>query len=90
MNELIGSLLTFEMATNKNSKKKSVALKANIEYANDKVEEDTHDSLIKSITLLSKRFGKSMRRLNWKSRNNVTTNIKDNIPLNPKGFNSQC
>lgn len=56
----------------------------------EKVEKDTDDNLTEYIVLLEKNIGKVMRRLDKRSRNNVTINVKDNLPPNVKGFNPQC
>ncbi|XP_050909633.1 eukaryotic translation initiation factor 4 gamma-like [Lathyrus oleraceus] len=65
VDELIGSLLTFEMDINDKIeiRNKGVAFKADVENYDEWEEEDTNDNLSKSIALLEKRFGKVMRRL---------------------------
>lgn len=88
MDELIGSLLTFKMAINDKLKKinKGVTFKVNIENDYERVEEDTYDNIYEFIALLAKGFGKVMRRLDRRSRNNVTTSVRDNLPPNFKGL----
>lgn len=88
MGERTGSLLTFEMDINGKSEKitKSVSFKADIKNDDEEVEEDTNDNLFEYIKLLAKRFGKVMRILDRRSRNNFTTNVKYNLPPNSKGF----
>lgn len=80
VDEMIESLLTFEMVIdNKLEKKsKSVVLKEDVE------ESDVHAHLTESIVLIAKSFSKVMRRLNRISRNNVTTNVKYNMYHNSK------
>lgn len=89
--EIIGFLLTFEMATNDKYEKrnKSVASKADVEDDEEQVEEDIDVNLIKCISLLEKIFGKVMRILGRISRNNDTNSVKDNLPHNAKCFNSR-
>lgn len=68
-------------------KNKNVAFKDDVEEDEDHVEGDTNDNLIESIALIEKVFGKIMRRLDKRSMNNVTNNVRDNLSQNSKGFN---
>lgn len=61
------------------NKSKGVALKVDVENEKEQVEEDIDNYLSNSINLLSKRFGKVMRRLNKRSKNNAMTNVKDKL-----------
>ena len=65
MDELIGSLLTFEMTINDKLEKrnKGVAFKVDIENDDEHVKEDTNDNLYESIAPLAKKISKVMRRL---------------------------
>lgn len=62
MDELICSLLTFEMSINDKYEKrnKGIAFKSHIENDEDRSEEDTNDYLSNSIALLAKKFRKVM------------------------------
>lgn len=90
VDDLIGSLLTFEMPINdkfEEKKSKFVVFKVDTEDCDDQVERDVDENLTKSIVMLAKGFSKFMGRLSRRSRNNVYTNIKDNQQQNSKGVN---
>lgn len=91
MDGIIGSLLTFEMDIKYKVEKKSkgVAFKADVEEDKKKEIKGIDWNLSSSIALLEKGFGKVMRRLDKRSRNNVVTNVKGKVPENSRGFNSQ-
>lgn len=91
VDELIDSILTFEMKINEKHEKnnKSVSFKFDVEEDENHVEEDIDDNLTKSITLLAKIFGKVLSRLDKRSRNNVMNNVKYILPQNSKCFNLQ-
>lgn len=67
-----------------------MALKVDVEDDEEYVEEDVNDKLIEYIALLAKIFGQVMIRFDRRSKNNVITNVKGNLPLNTKGFNPYC
>lgn len=68
VNELIGSLLKFNMAIDDKSEEKSkgVAFKVDIEDYDDQVNRDANENVTESIFMLAKSFSKVMRRLDKK------------------------
>ena len=91
VDEHIGSLLNVEMVVNKKieKKRKGIAFKADVEDDKEQDIKDIDDNMFKFIPLLAKTFGKVMRRLNRRYRNNVMTNVKDKVPNKRRGFNFQ-
>lgn len=77
---MIGCLLNFETTINDKYEKKikSVVFKADVEEDDDQLEGNADENLIKSITLLAKKFGKVMRRFDKRSRSDVPNNVKEN------------
>lgn len=68
VNELIGSLLKFELAIDEKSEEKSkgVAFKVDIEDCDDQVDCEANENVTESIFMLAKSFSKVMRRLDKK------------------------
>lgn len=69
-------------------KSKGVAFKADVEDDKEQDIKDIDDNMFKFISLLAKTFGKRMRRLNRRYRNNVMTNVKDKVSEKSRSFNS--
>lgn len=80
VDELVRSLLTFEMSIDDlfEEKIEGVTFKVDTEDYDNQVECDANKNMNDSIVMYSKSFIKFMRRLDKRSRNNVSTNIKDN------------
>src|SRR4051812_31849231 len=75
--ELIGSLQTFEMGINEQSEKKNKSI-AFVSNSSEEVKESREENVSESIAMLGKQFNKIMRRMHQKSRPNVK-NISSNI-----------
>src|ERR1044072_3257583 len=92
VDELIGSLQTFEMAINEKSekKKKSIAFMSNTEDEEDQNEKDIGESILVAIACLGMKLKKALERLDKISRPNVL-DIPNDICKN-SGFqhNSKC
>lgn len=67
-------------------KKQNMSFKANIKDGDEQVEEDTDVNLIEYITLLIERLDKVVRRLDMRSKNDVTLKLKNKLPSNTKSF----
>lgn len=65
---------------------RSVVFKDDVEDDNKQVEHDIDKSLSESIAFIAKGFRKFMRILDKSSIINVTTTVKDNMPLSDKGL----
>ena len=81
LEELMGSLLTFEIEINEDSKekKKIVELRAESELPIDE-----RNELLESIALLSKNFEKAIKRLNARSKGILQTRKETRIKnVNP-------
>ncbi|XP_057445983.1 uncharacterized protein LOC130738093 [Lotus japonicus] len=78
VDELIGSLQTFEMSLNERSdkKNKSIAFVSNAED-DDASEKESDENLSEAITLLGRKFNKVMRRFERKTRPNVPDKRSD-------------
>lgn len=78
VDELIGSLLTFEMVikVKYDKQSKSVAFKVDVADGDDQLEGDADETLIELIALIAKKFRKLMRILDRRSRNNVIISVK--------------
>jgi len=95
LDELMGSLRTFEMNLDENNeekKEKSIAFQAEVDY-------DDEEDLAQSITKLSKKFNKVMKKVNRKnenSRNGNSSNFQknksaaNNTELKTKNRGIQC
>ncbi|XP_024028691.1 uncharacterized protein LOC112093781 [Morus notabilis] len=95
LDELMGSLRTFEMNLDENKegkKEKSITLQAKVDY-------DDEEDLAQSITKLSKKFNKVMKKVNRKnenSRNGNSSNFQknkaaaNNIEMKTKNRGIQC
>ncbi|XP_058771038.1 uncharacterized protein LOC131644531 [Vicia villosa] len=68
--ELIGSLQTFEMGISENSEKKNKSI-AFVSNSQEEVEESREENLSESIAMLGKQFNKIIRRMDQKPRPNV-------------------
>src|SRR3954469_20652101 len=75
--ELIGSLQTFEMGINENSEKKNKSI-AFVSNSQEEVEESREENLSESIAMLGKQFNKIIRGMDQKPRPNVK-NISSDI-----------
>ena len=77
VDELIGSLQTFEMGISDNvdKKNKSIALVSNTE---DESKESDEENISEAIVMLGRQFNKLIKRMDPKSRSNVK-NISSNI-----------
>src|SRR3954468_9997438 len=75
--ELIGSLQTFETGINENSEKKNKSI-AFVSNSQEEVKESREENVSESIAMLGKQFNKIMRRMHQKSRPNVK-NISSDI-----------
>src|ERR1044072_480726 len=77
VDELIGSLQTFEMGISENidKKNKSIAFVSNIE---DESKESDEENLSEAIAMLGRQFNKIIKRMDQKPRLNVK-NISSNI-----------
>ena len=75
--ELIGSLQTFEMGISENvdKKNKSIALVSNTEV---ECKEDDEEKISEAIAMLGRQFNKLIKRIDPKSRSNVK-NIPSDI-----------
>lgn len=60
-----------------------------MENDKEKEVEDNDENLSNSVALLAKRFGKVIRRLDKRSRNNSMTNVKCKVPYNSRGLKYQ-
>ena len=70
VDELIGSLQTFEMGITDNGdkKNKSIALVSNTDVEN---KEDEEENISEAIAMLGRQFNKLIKRMDPKSRSNV-------------------
>lgn len=72
VDELMGSLQTFELGiSEKSEKKKSIAFVSNIEDLEDECDLDTNEGISNVIVLLGRQFNKVMKKMDWKPRANV-------------------
>lgn len=92
LEELMGSLRTFEMNFEMNDehqntepKTKGIALKADLSNENGGSEEE---ELARTISLLANFFSKYMKRTNNNTRGGGTDSVSDTV-RNSRGFNSQ-
>lgn len=78
VDELLGSLQTFDMSSKERSKKKNkkIAFVSNSEESQGEIKEN----LLDDITLLSKRFNNSLKYLNRKWRKNFQDKRPDISP----------
>jgi hypothetical protein len=72
MDELVGSLQTFEIVLNERSdkKNKSIAFVSNTDDSNDQSEEEEEDSLADAIAMLGKQFNKVLKRVGSRNQQN--------------------
>lgn len=87
VDELIRSLVTFEMTINDKYEKKNkgAAFKVDTEDCEDQVEHDANANLIGFISMLTKNFRKFIRKRDRRYENNVYINVKDNRQQYSKG-----
>ena len=82
VDELIGSLMTYELSLPKSEKKnKGLAVKSSITYRREQVLSDTDDDINDTIALLAKNYNRVMRTLNKISGKNVMPVVRDNQTL---------
>lgn len=91
VDELIGSLLTFEITINDKYEEysKCLAFKVDIIDHEDQASHDIDDNLTKSIVMLVKHFSKIVIRFDRRIKNNVSSNIEENQQNNSKVGNFQ-
>ncbi|KAK2391549.1 gag-protease polyprotein [Trifolium repens] len=72
MDELVGSLQTFEIVLNErgDKKNKSIAFVSNTEESNDQSEDEEEDSIADAIAMLGKQFNKVLKRVGGRNRQN--------------------
>jgi len=82
LDELVGSLQTYEISANERSgsKSKSIAFVSNAESDVVQEETDTDESLSEAMALLGRQFNKVLRRMDRRGRQNVKQNVSP-IPL---------
>ena len=83
VDELIGSLQTFELGLSKRTEKKTknLALMSNDEGEEDQLDLDTDEGLINTMMLLGKQFNKLMKKMEGRSKQHVQ-NISSDIRKN--------
>ncbi|CAJ2633234.1 uncharacterized protein LOC123890825 [Trifolium pratense] len=83
LDELIGSLQTYEVAANERTEKKtkSIAFVSNAEVEEQQDEMESDESIYDAIVLLGKRFNKVLKRMDIRPRTNAT-DISRNINRN--------
>ncbi|WJX55219.1 hypothetical protein P8452_41015 [Trifolium repens] len=72
MDELVGSLQTFEIVLDErgDKKNKSIAFVSNTDEGNDQTEDEEEDSIADAIAMLGKQFNKVLKRVDRKNRQN--------------------
>ena len=69
LDELMGSLRTFEMNFNEDKKEKEIALQAEVQKSHHEEDSDVHEDLAESLNLLTKNFNRVMQKFNKKNQN---------------------
>ena len=78
VDELIWSLLTFELGiSEKSEKKKSIVFVSNTDDSKDECDLDIEEGMSNAIVLLGKQFNKELKKVEWKSRSNVKNKSSD-------------
>ena len=76
--ELMGSLMTFELSLPKTEKKhKGVALKGSIHKQKDQVYSDSDSDIDDTIAMLARNYSRVMKRFNQMNEKNVSQDVKD-------------
>lgn len=88
VDELVGSLQTFELGINDRSEKKSKSI-ALVSNTDEECDLDTDEGLSNAIVLLGRQFNKVMKRVNLKSRGDVKNNFFDISKSNGLGSKSR-
>ncbi|KAK2355658.1 gag-protease polyprotein [Trifolium repens] len=72
MDELVGSLQTFEIVLNErgDKKNKSIAFVSNTDDSNDQSEDEEEDSIADAIAMLGRQFNKVLKRVGGRNRQN--------------------
>src|ERR1044072_2927537 len=80
VDELIGSLQTFEMTLNERPEKKnkSIAFISNTEIEDEETEADFVGEFSDALALLGRKFNKAFMKLDRKSKPNVSDKLSDN------------
>ena len=81
VDELIGSLQTFELTLNDSSdkKNKSIAFVSNTEEVDEESEMDFAGEFTEALALLGRKFNKAFKKFDRRSRPNVTDKLSDNF-----------
>ena len=78
VDELVGSLQTFELGiSEKSEKKKSIAFVSNAEDSEDEGSQAKDEGVSKELVLLGKQFNRVLKRMDWKSIANVQNKSLD-------------
>jgi hypothetical protein len=72
MDELVGSLQTFEIVLNErgDKKNKSIAFVSNTDDGNDQSEDEEEDSIADAIAMLGRQFNKVLKKVDHRNRQN--------------------
>ncbi|KAK2450596.1 gag-protease polyprotein [Trifolium repens] len=72
MDELVGSLQTFEIVLNErgDKKNKNIAFVSNTDDSNDQSEDEEEDSIADAIAMLGRQFNKVLKRVGGRNRQN--------------------
>src|ERR1044072_9023453 len=81
VDELIGSLETFELSLNDkvDKKNKSIAFVSNIDEGDDDSESDFAGEFTEALALLRRKFNRAFKKFDRRSRSNVTDKLSDNV-----------
>src|ERR1044072_1134842 len=81
VDELIGSLQTFELSLNDKAdkKNKSIAFVSNTDEGDDDFESDLAGEFTEALALLSRKFNRAFKRFDRRSRSNVNDKLSDNV-----------
>ena len=77
LDELMGSLRTFEMNFNEDKKEKEIALQAEVQKSYHEEDSDDHKDLAESLDLLTKNFNRVMKKFNKKNQNSSYGNTSN-------------
>src|ERR1044072_1927759 len=81
VDDLIGSLQTFELSLNDKAdkKNKSIAFMSNIDEGDDESESDYAGEFTEALALLSRKFNRAFKKFDRRTRPNVTDKLSDNV-----------
>src|ERR1044072_1628596 len=81
VDELIGSLQTFELSFNDKAdkKNKSIAFVSNTDEGDDESESDLAGEFIEALALLGRKFNRACKKFDRRSRPNVNDKLSDNV-----------